>query len=271
MKHLGKIIRIQRKFSNSAISAYSGQTAFFIMLSLFPFMLFFFSLFDMTNLTEADFTMWLTTFIPEAFQSVFISFSHEIYSGSAAAKLSITSITAVILSSKAFLSLQQGLNGMYETRESRNYLLLRIYAAFYSVVFAVLLILVMVVLVFGNRLLEFVIKWLPLMENAALMVDKFKLVVGMPVLFLFFLIMYYFLPNRKQRLKKQLPGAVFSAISWVIFSGAFSIYVDKYSNYSSFYGTMTTIALIMLWLYWCMYVIFLGGFINSVAEEFFPY
>lgn len=53
----------------------------------------------------------------------------------------------------------------------------------------------------------------------------------------------------------------------MIFSGIFSVYVDKYNNYSSFYGTMTTIALIMVWLYGCMYVLFIGGIINRTWEE----
>jgi membrane protein len=30
---------------------------------------------------------------------------------------------------------------------------------------------------------------------------------------------------------------------------------------------MTTIALIMVWLYGCMYVLFLGGVINSALER----
>ena len=70
-----------------------------------------------------------------------------------------------------------------------------------------------------------------------------------------------------QRAKYQLPGAVFAAAAWMIFSGIFSVYVDKYNNYSSFYGTMTTIALIMVWLYGCMYVLFIGGIINRTWEE----
>ena len=71
----------------------------------------------------------------------------------------------------------------------------------------------------------------------------------------------------KTSLAAQLPGAVFAAAAWMIFSGIFSVYVDKYNNYSSFYGTMTTIALIMVWLYGCMYVLFIGGIINRTWEE----
>lgn len=98
-------------------------------------------------------------------------------------------------------------------------------------------------------------------------VVDYRLVICLPVLILFFWVIYVFLPNKKHRAKYQLPGAVFAAAAWMIFSGIFSVYVDKYNNYSSFYGTMTTIALIMVWLYGCMYVLFIGGIINRTWEE----
>lgn len=87
------------------------------------------------------------------------------------------------------------------------------------------------------------------------MVD-YRLVICLPVLILFFWVIYVFLPNKKQRAKYQLPGAVFAAAAWMIFSGIFSVYVDKYNNYSSFYGTMTTIALyngMVIWLHVCAF------------------
>ena len=68
-------------------------------------------------------------------------------------------------------------------------------------------------------------------------------------------------------MKQQIPGAALATAGWLIFSGLFSVYVDKYTRYSSFYGTMTTIALIMVWLYGCMYVLFVGGFINREIEK----
>ena len=253
---------IKEKYRSSAISAYSGQTAFFMILSFFPFLLFFFSLLNLTPLKEEDFLKWAFTFIPETFQEVMYGFSEEIYSGSPSGRISITVVTAIWLSSKAFLSLQQGLNSMYERKESRNYILLRIYAILYSIVFALMLIVMLALLVFGNKIRHILFKDITFINH---IVDV-RIWLCFPVLFLFFWLIYCFLPNTKQRIKAQIPGALFSAAGWIIFSELFSIYVDRYSNYDSFYGTMTSIALIMVWLYGCIYVIFLGGIINSVIE-----
>ena len=138
----------------------------------------------------------------------------------------------------------------------------------YSVVFAVLLLIVLAFMVFGKQINEKFFPgwgWLGDLLNI-------RLWICIPVLFVFFWLLYIFCPNKKvaekrKSIKEQIPGAVFAAMGWVGFSALFSIYVDKYNNYVSFYGTMTTIALIMVWLYGCMYVLFLGGLINSAGEQ----
>lgn len=250
-------------FSESSIAAYSGQSAFFLMLSFFPFLLFFFTLLNWTPLTETDFLMWMSSFIPESFSEALEGFAGEVYA-SGGGRLSISMITAVYLSSKAFISLQLGLDDMYQVKENRNFILRRVYSVVYSIIFALALIFLLGVMVFGNKIRNmFFSKFHHIIGS----VIDYRIVICIPVLILFFWVLYVFLPNRKQKIKYQIPGAIFSAAAWMIFSGLFSVYVDKYNNYSSFYGTMTTIALIMVWLYGCMYVLFIGGIINRTWEE----
>lgn len=66
---------------------------------------------------------------------------------------------------------------------------------------------------------------------------------------------------------KHLPGAVFAAIGWMVVSWVFSVYVDIFEGFSSMYGSLTTIVLIMLWLYFCMYSILIGGVINVMFYD----
>ena len=242
-------------------------TTLFLMLSFFPFLLFFFSLLSWTPLTESDFLMWASSFIPESFGDIMKDLASEVYA-SGTGRLSITMITAVYLSSKAFISFQLGLDDMYHVKENRNFILRRIYSVLYSIVFALALIFLLGIMVFGNMLRKMYFSNVHHIIGSIIgSVVDYRLVICLPVLILFFWVIYVFLPNKKHRAKYQLPGAVFAAAAWMIFSGIFSVYVDKYNNYSSFYGTMTTIALIMVWLYGCMYVLFIGGIINRTWEE----
>lgn len=258
-------MKINQRYQDSAVSAYAGQASFFMMLSFFPFLLFFFSLLNLTPLTEQDFMTWLFTVFPDTFQNYVSGFTREIYAGSTG-RISITMISAIFLSSKAFLALQQGLNAVYEVKEQRNYVVLRIYGMFYSIVLAVIMIFMLAVMVFGKWIHSHFLARVPIVGELANRFLDFRVLISMLVLFVFMWIMYYFLPNQKQHWKYQIPGALFSAVGWVLFSYSFSIYVNYFNNYASFYGTMTTIALVMVWLYGCMYVFFLGGMINSFID-----
>ena len=258
--------RISDIFQKAALSAYAGQSAFFMMLSFFPFLLFFFSVLNLTSLSQEDFTIWLLTVVPEAFEDFVKGFTQEIYKGSTG-RISITMLFAIFLSSKAFLSLQQGMNAVYEVKEQRNYILLRIYGMIYSLILALILVFMLALMVFGNWIHMHFLAKLPLIGELADRILNFRILISGLILFVFMWLIYVFLPNQKQTWRAQIPGAVFSSVGWVAFSYVFSIYVDYFSNYSSFYGATTTIALAMVWLYGCMYMIFLGGLINRLIEE----
>ena len=51
-------------------------------------------------------------------------------------------------------------------------------------------------------------------------------------------------------------------VSWI-----FSVYLNIFKGFSSMYGSLTTIVLIMLWLYFCMYILLLGGEVNVILRD----
>lgn len=271
MKYILYLVSGIKKFRTSAVSAYAGQTSFFLILSFFPFMMFFFTLLDLTPLSETDFLMWASTFVPDAFRDILSGFSNEIYSGNTGSRISITVLTAIYLSSKAFLGLQQGLNSMYQVKESRNAVMLRVYSVFYSVVLALVMMLMLAIVVFGHWIGDFVSLRVPFLQSGFAFIVRFRVLICIPVLFLMFWVLYYFLPNQKQLWRQQIPGAIFSSVGWLFLSVFFSMYVDSHSNYTSFYGTMTTLAFLLLWVYGCMYTLFLGGIINSAKMDVVEY
>ena len=146
-------------------------------------------------------------------------------------------------------------------------MLLRIRATLYTVMFIIVIIFLLVLSVFGNSLNIFVAEYIPIIKNLADWLIKARTIITPAVLMVFCLLIYKFLPNRKGRLLKQLPGAVFAAIGWMVVSWIFSVYVDIFQGFTSMYGSLTTIVLIMLWMYFCMYSILLGGEVNLIMYD----
>ena len=134
-----------------------------------------------------------------------------------------------------------------------------------KLIFALIVVIIfsLVLIVFGNRILELIELHWPLVGSAIQFALRFKFIIFIGVLTLFSLVLYIVVPNRKSRIKYELPGAIFTALGWTIFSYVFSIYVDMSTGFAITYGSLATLVFIMLWLYACMNVLFIGAEINA--------
>ena len=255
---------VSEKLTKSAVSAFSGQAAFFLILSFFPFAMFLFSMLRFTPFSPDMFFTLMSEFIPVSFRDFLNSVLMGIYESLPGSFMPVTIISALWLSSKSFNSLIQGLNFVYEVKEKRNWLILRIFSMLYTIIFAVLIIAILTIIVFGNKIYFALCTYFPVLNGTLLSIISIRPIISFCILFLFFCFMYKIIPARKASLTEQIPGSLIATAGWLIFSYLYSYYVDHYSNYSSFYGTITTVALLMVWLYACMYIFFLGGLINTM-------
>ena len=272
MKLVNKTIKLIRGFlramNEDHVGAYAAQSAYFIMLSFIPFIILLLTLIQYTTLTRADIYGAAQVIFPDSMNGFVIDIINEVYSKTAVT-ISLSAITAAWSAGKGFLALMRGMNSVYDVEEQRNYIILRFRSAIYTIVFVVSIILSLVVLVFGNSIHRAAVVHMPFLAVITGMILKLKDVVAIAFFTLVFMLLYKFVPNRKARLLSQAPGAVFSSVCWYLFSIGFSLYVNYTPGLSNMYGSLTTIILVMLWLYFCMYIILLGAEINSYFEEQF--
>ena len=261
-----KVNEFLEKVGRDHVGAYAAQSAFFLVLSLIPIILLLLTLVRYTPVTKADVMTAVMQVFPSSVDSLMISIVNQVYNQSMGI-IPVTIIVALWSAGKGVLAMTSGLNCIYECPETRSYIFLRIRSTIYTVLFIIVILLLLVVSVFGNSLNIFISTHAEFLEPLAdWMIDKRALITPV-VLMGFSLLIYKFLPNRKDRFVKQLPGAVFAAIGWMVISWVFSVYVDIFQGFSSMYGSLTTIVLIMLWLYFCMYSILLGGEFNKLLGD----
>ena len=75
------------------------------------------------------------------------------------------------------------------------------------------------------------------------------------------------LPNKRNGFWNSLPGAMFSAVGWAVFSSVYSIYVTHFSRISNIYGSVYAVAISMLWLYFCICILLYGGALNKYVAQ----
>lgn len=265
-KVIGTIRLFLTRLKDDDISAYSAQAAFFIMLSSVPFILLLLTILKYTPLTEHMFTDFLLNIMPDSLDSFVSSLIRQLYSSASGTVISITAIATLWSAGKGVLSVIRGMNSIHHTTETRNYFLLRAVSTIYTVLFLIAIILMLAILVFGNFLYALLGKHAPLIHEFLSVFINDKDILSILFLILFFICVYKIAPDKEYTIFNHLPGSIFSAVSWYGFSYVFSIYVDNYSKITFMYGSLSTVAILMLWLYFCMYLMFIGGEINVIFK-----
>ncbi|GHV49531.1 hypothetical protein FACS189499_10610 [Clostridia bacterium] len=236
-----------RRAAGSYIGVYSAQAAFYIIMSFFPFVMLFLSLLKYLPGTSLHIQMFIgdrADFFPENVSAVLENVFLEIYSGSSVPVMSVATVGALWAASKGFMAIIGGLNYVYSVSEKRNWFTLRLVSVIYTLgLIALLTVLVLLGLSHMNTMFMFLI------------------------LIILFLLLYTVIPDRKTKPQNELPGAIISASGFVIFSRCYSYYIENFPNDSAIYGSLAAVVFLMLWLYFCMYILFVGAVFNDVLSE----
>lgn len=265
-----KALKLIATINSHHTGAYAAQAAYFFVLSLIPIFLLLITMVSFTSVTMNDVLKAVLQVFPESVHGMIRSIVTQVYYKSSG-MVPLTVIVALWSAGKGVLSVTSGLNCIYANIETRNYFYLRVRATFYTVIFLLAIMLSLVLSVFGNSISVIVYEHIPFLSKVVEFIIEIRTFVTFFVLTIFWDLVYKFLPNRKNQakttFKRQLPGAVFTACGWLLLSSIFSVYLDIFKGFSSMYGSFTTIILILLWLYGCMYTILLGGEINALLER----
>ncbi len=262
---IGWTKNIMNKIKEDHVSAYAAQSAYFIILSAVPFIMLLLVLLKYVPIDTQMLADNLSDFFPADTSAFMQGLIVEITGKTSGTVLSITIITLLWTSGKGILAVTRGLNSVYGINETRNYIMLRIISTVYTLIFAIMIIFTLGFLVFGNRIYLWICEKIPFLDSIAAFLISIRTISSMGILTLLFLIFYKVLPNKKGKLLHQLPGALFSALGWMISAYIFSIYVDYSGNLSYMYGSLTSVIITMLWLYFCMNLMFFGAELNVLC------
>ncbi|RKM62536.1 YihY/virulence factor BrkB family protein [Butyrivibrio sp. CB08] len=242
------------------IAAYAGSCAYFFMISIVPLLIFVSSLLPYTALTADDLSRALTEITPDFADDIALRLIRETYEQSVAV-FSISALATIWSGALGMLSIIRGLNIIYDVEERRNYFRLRFIAALYTLAMIVIMMVMLLFMVFENLVKTIAISHFPKIMFLISLSAYFKFIVVILVATFAFAMVYTYVPSAKMTFVYQLPGAIFSAVVWYIFSWLFSLYVDL-TGYFSIYGSIATLLVMMIWLYFCIYIFMIGAFIN---------
>lgn len=255
------------RIKEGEITAVGGQLTYFLILSIFPFLIFFLNILSYTSIAEEDILDNLLIVLPTQTQLMFKNIIKEIIGSRSETLLSLGIILTLWTGSLGITAIIRAVNKAYNVKKKRPFWRLKGIAIIFTIFIALLLIIVLAMLVFGEVIGNKVFAYFGATFIFYHIWELLRIIIPFTSMVIIFALLYKFSPTPEEGLNikfnQTLPGAVFAAIGWIIASMIFSFYVNNFSNYSKTYGSLGGIIILLIWLYIASIMIVLGGEING--------
>lgn len=263
-KIFNTINKFMIEISEDNINAHAAASAFYMFLSLVPFVALLTAIIPYTGLSQETLFNAVERYMPDALQAIIESVVTDIYFAPGAV-LPLSILFTIWLSSRAFFTLIRGIEDIFHSPKYSSFFRRTIIACFYTVGMIAFAIIVLALMVFSKEIYDLINTHLPAVSPALSLLLELRFVVAFLMLAIVFLAIYKGIPGVKIKLLHLMPGAAAAAGAWLLFTWLFSLFI-RYANYST-YGSLATIVISLLWMYWCMYIILLGASINQFIRE----
>ncbi len=269
VRFIAKVFEYLDGTRDEHIPAFAAQSAFFLFLSFFPIISLVLTFTDIFPFTKEELLRLIYQVIPADFEPLIYQIVDDIYKNASSSVAIISLVIALWSAAKGFMAIRNGLNEVYRSRDTRNYVVSRSISMIYTAVFIVIIVVLILLNIFGRQIAGWLIARYPESQQVTVFVYSFRSIASFVVVFVLLVLLYTFIPNRKLHLMRQIAGAMFAALAWVGIARVFSLVVDNFIGNSSVYGSLTTLVLIMIWLYYVSLMIFIGAMVNEFIYEYY--
>ena len=243
-----------------------GQLAFFIILAIFPLLTLIGYIGSNITIFSNAFTALMNNILPEGIAPVLIPF---LTNGHITGNIVFFMIIGFYLISNGTNSLIVTSNELFGI-EHAPFLKRRIKAFFMIILLMAIFVFTVIVLAYGNIIVKQIIS-LDIFVKVSKTLFMIFLLLKWPIAFIciFWMIklIYTLAPDAPIPSKYMNSGALFTTFGWIIITSLYSLYISNFANYSMFYGGISTIIVMMMWIYILAYIIVLGIAINVTEYE----
>lgn len=259
------------KMKEDDIQTMAGAIAFNFTLSLFPGIIFLFTLIPyipIDNLTE-HIQSFMQEGLPESVYEFTWGTIEDIVAKPRGGLLSFGFLMALYLSKNGMLSIMTAFNNVYTTRESRNFLKKQAIAIMLTVFFAFSIFLAVVVLVLGTQILDQSFDFLELDHSGLIYwsILSLRYVVILLMFLMIISLIYFFAPTVESKFNFFSAGSFTATVLIIVVAKLFAFYVDNFGNYNKLYGSIGALLGLMFFFFAISLIILVGFQVNASIDK----
>jgi len=250
----------------SSLTMRASAMAFKFFLAVFPGIIFLFTLvayFPIDDLHD-DIFLYLQSAMPKDAYSLTVSTINDLLKNKNSGLMSFGFLVTIYLASNAIHAMMESFNQSAHVKESRNAIILRLMSLGLLFILTLLLAISSTLIIFSSL----IINWIDAFHllPSALFMYLLELGKWLVILLTFNAgigLIYFLGPDKKAKFRMFSAGSAFSTLFIVIASLGFAYYVNHFGQYNKIYGSIGTLMVVMLWIYFNSLVLILGFELNA--------
>lgn len=261
---LHTLLQTWRIANTSNVWAHCASVGFFGFLSIFPvlavFVLIYGLVFSLAEMQEQ--IALLRSFVPASVYDILSERLNNLASNTSSRltfSLLLSSAVALYSGSKGIKYLMILINLAFHITQERSFIPRTLLALGLTLA----AVLVVIIALSSIAIIPLLAAYFPFPQIAKTIALWSRWPILAVIIFLSFLGLYRFAPNRDPiALKNLVPGAILATVLWILLSVLFSIYVQNFNNYSAEFGVLSAAVVILLWLYYSAFIVAFGAMYN---------
>ncbi len=261
-----KILKFIKIIQKPELRVLPGQLAFFLFLSVFPIITLIVFFASALSVSTDSIVQFMDTSVPKEIADLLLPY---FIGNSVSIQVGFSMIVGFVVASNGAHSIIIASNALYKLDDS-SYLNRRVKALFMTVILVFLFLFMLVILAFGNTILDFIFSlglFQKIKGTIYIVYYILKWTLAIFVVFILVKLLYTMAPDATIKSKYVNIGALFSTISFAVVTTIYSYYVSHFGNYNMIYGGLSAIVILMIFVYILSYILVLGIAINTTYYQ----
>jgi membrane protein len=256
-----------REILDDNVLGLAAQTAYYFFFSLFPLLLFVAPILALVG-NKQQMVNWLVGHLASAVPASAMELvsgvvKDVVLSDSAPAAMSVGALLAAWAGSNIFGAMMGALNTAYDVRETRPWIRQQLLRLVALVVAGGVLLVATAVMLGGAQIADWLGSTFGFSHGFTQLWKIVQIPLALAILVGAAWLIYYFLPNVKQRASHVLVAAIVATVLWVVVTLVFRLYVANFGSYNKTYGAIGGVIVLLTWMYLSMLVLLSGGELAS--------
>lgn len=245
----------------------AAAQAYYYLLAIVPLLILLLSILPYLQIDPQRAVDFIGTILPGEMASTFQDTIVSVVTTPRGGLLTFGILGTLWSASNALTAFIEAINQAYDVEETRSFIKLKLTAIVLTLFMLVAVIVALILPIFGGAIIDMITKFLSLPPETAILFQVLRWVISIVVMSIVLAFLYKFAPNKSFPFKEVLIGAVIATVLWQVVSLGFSFYVSNFSSYSSTYGSLGGLIVLMLWFFLTGLILVIGGEINAMIHR----